>query len=61
MTEQQTITELQASATKIDAHGWQLQLWPNGIYFVESPRGEGAQVPEEAVSGALANLLRIFF
>jgi len=28
---------------------------------VESPSGEGTEVPEEAVAGALAELFRIFF
>jgi hypothetical protein len=31
------------------------------MYFVESPSGEGTEVPEEAVAGALAELFRIFF
>lgn len=56
-----TITELVAAAKKIDAQHYELQLWPNGTYFVESPSGEGTEVPEEAVAGALAQLFRTFF
>lgn len=56
-----TITELQAMAKKIDAQHYELQFWPNGIYFVEAPNGEGTEVPEEAVAGALAQLFRTFF
>lgn len=61
MSELRSITELQAMAKKVDAQHWELQAWPNGIYFVEAPSGEGTEVPEEAVVGALAELFRIFF
>lgn len=61
MSEQRSISELQAMAKKVDAQHWVLQAWPNGIYFVEAPNGEGTEVPEEAVAGALAELFRIFF
>jgi hypothetical protein len=61
VSDMRSIAELQAMAKKIDAQHWELQYWPNGIYFVESPSGEGTEVPEEAVAGALAELFRIFF
>lgn len=61
MAEQRSITELQAAAKRIDAQHYELQLWPNGTYFVEAPSGEGTEVPEEAVAGALASLFKTFF
>lgn len=61
MTEMRTITELRHDAKRIDAQHYVLEIWPNGTYFVESPSGEGTEVPEEAVAGALAQLFRTFF
>lgn len=61
MSEQRTITELVETAWTIGAEGYQLQLWRNGTYFIESPGGEGTEVPEGAVAGALATLFKTFF
>ena len=61
MSEPKSITELVESAWVIGAQSYQLQLWRNGTYFVENPQGEGTEVPEEAVAGALAQLFKTFF
>ena len=61
MSELKSIIELEAAGTRIRAGSYELRLWSNGTYFLESPSGEGTEVPEEAVEGALAHLFRIFF
>ena len=61
MSETRSITELRKTAWIIGAQGYQLRLWRNGTYFVEVPSGEGTEVPEEAVAGALAQLFKTFF
>lgn len=61
MSEPVSISELEATATRIPAEGYELRLWRDGTYFIEAPSGEGTSVPEEAVAGALADLFRKFF
>lgn len=56
-----TITELTSTAVGVDAQGYRIEIWNNGIYFVYAPNGEGTEVPEEAVAGVLAELFRKFF
>lgn len=61
MTEPLSITELRASAQYVEVQGYTLEWWADGTYFIEAPNGEGTEVPEEAVAGALAELFRKFF
>lgn len=61
MAEPLSISELERTAVRIAAGGFELRLWSNGTYLVEWPSGEATEVPEEAVAGALAELFRKFF
>lgn len=61
MTESPTLTQLRMTSEQIDAQGFTLEYWQNGVYFIQAPNGEGTEVPEEAVAGALAQLFRKFF
>jgi hypothetical protein len=56
-----SISELEATATRIRAGGFELRYWRNGSYLVQWPGGESTEVPEEAVAGVLAELFRKFF
>jgi len=56
-----SLTELREHADYVEAQGYTLERWGNGTYFVEAPNGEGTEVPEEAVAGAIAELFRRFF
>lgn len=57
----QSISELREQADYVEAQGYTLERWPDGLYFIEAPNGEGTEVPEEAVAGVLAELFRKFF
>jgi hypothetical protein len=57
----QPISELRDQADHVEAQSYTLERWPNGLYFIEAPNGEGTEVPEEAVAGVLAELFRKFF
>lgn len=60
--EKMSISELEANPfQRLRAGSHEIRLWRNGVYFLESPSGEGTEVPEEAVEGALAELFRKFF
>jgi hypothetical protein len=61
MTDPTPISVLVDTAIKFETGGYELQRWANGILFLEAPNGEGTEVPEEAVAGALAELFRKFF
>lgn len=56
-----SITELLNGATGLTAQGFSIEQWSNGTWFVRTPQGEGTEVPEEAVAGAIANLFKVFF
>lgn len=56
-----TIEQLRESADYVEAGGYTVERWHNGIYFIEAPNGEGTEVPEEAIGGMLAQLFRQFF
>jgi len=60
-TSPETIFNLRVHSKNVDAQRWRLERWPNGAYFIEAPSGEGTEVPEEAVAGALAQLFTTFF
>ena len=60
-TEQLSLSELMDGAVGLSAQGYDLEQWSNGTWFVRTQQGEGAEVPEEAVAGALADLFRRFF
>ena len=59
--ERLSISELLAGATGLSAQGYDIEQWPDGTWFVRTPQGEGTEVPEEAVAGAIAELFRKFF
>lgn len=59
--EKLSISELEAGATGLSAQGYDIEQWSNGTWFVRTPQGEGTEVPEEAVAGAIAELFRKFF
>lgn len=61
MKEPTTIAEIRETADEVEASNYTVQRWLNGIYFIEAPNGEGTEVPEEALGGALAELFRKFF
>ena len=61
MSELPSLSELRETAFIMRAEGYALEFWSNGTWFIEAPSGEGTEVTEEAVAGALASLFKIFF
>ena len=55
------ISELVARAPTIRVLGYSLAQWENGVYFLESPTGEGTQVDPADLAGLLKYLFERSF
>lgn len=56
-----SISELVATAPTIHVLGYSLAQWENGVYFLESPSGEGTQVSPVELAGLLKYLFQRSF
>jgi hypothetical protein len=55
------ISELVATATRIEAGNYELELWADGTYFVRAPSGEGTAVSGAALAVKLRELFEEHF